>query len=68
MSAPVETHRPAAIRYHASGLPERCRRAPNTIRDEEDDCNEGNVHLRHLKNTYEAAYGTPVPKSNNLQR
>jgi hypothetical protein len=44
------------------------RRAANTVRDEEDDCNEGNVHLRHLKNTYEAAYGTPVPKSNNLQR
>jgi hypothetical protein len=44
------------------------RRPAITVRDEEDDCNEGNVHLRHLKNTFEKAYGTPVPRSNDLQR
>lgn len=44
------------------------RRASITNRDEEDDCNEGNVHLRHLKNTYEKAHGIPVPRSNELQR
>ena len=44
------------------------RRPAITVRDEEDDCNEGNVHLVHLKNTYEKAYGTPVPRSNDLQR
>lgn len=44
------------------------RRPAITVRDEEDDCNEGNVQLRHLKNLYEQEYGTPVPKSNDLQR
>ena len=33
-------------------------------RDNEDDCNEGNVQVRHLKNSYEKEYGTPVPKPN----
>ncbi len=44
------------------------RRPATTVRDEEDDCNEGNIQLRHLKNTYEKEYGTPVPRSNSLQR
>jgi hypothetical protein len=44
------------------------RRPAITVRDEEDDCNEGNVQLRHLKNLYEQEYGTPVPRSNDLQR
>ena len=44
------------------------RRPAITVRDEEDDCNEGNVQLRHLKNLYETEYGTPVPRSNPLQR
>jgi hypothetical protein len=44
------------------------RRPAITSRDEEDDCNEGNIQLRHLKNLYEKEYGTPVPRPNNLMR
>ena len=38
------------------------RRAATTNRDREDVCNEGNVYLRHLKNTYEEAHGLAVPQ------
>lgn len=40
-------------------------RRPNLTaadRDNEDDCNEGNVQVRHLRNTYEKAHGLVVPK------
>lgn len=37
-------------------------------RDNEDDCNEGNIQVRHLRNTYEKEHGIPVPRPNPLQR
>lgn len=37
-------------------------------RDNEDACNEGNVQLRHLKNTYEKEYGTAVPRPKSSWR
>jgi hypothetical protein len=35
-------------------------------RDEEDDCNEGNIQLAHLRNTYEKAHKLTVPRSTEL--
>jgi hypothetical protein len=44
------------------------RRPADLVRDQEDDCNEGNIQLRHLKNTYEKEYGTPVPRPTPMWR
>ena len=55
---PATFTRPWTIR---SAVP-LARRAATTSRDREDVCNEGNVYLRHLKNTYEEAHGLAVPQ------